>query len=110
MKPDPTPKAVLFDPRTWPQAPSPRTAPETSRQAAASIQQATSQLARRVYHYLLEHGPQTCAQAEQDLQMTHQTCSARFNELMRKGLIQDTGQRRPTPSGRKAAVWQAIKP
>lgn len=47
----------------------------------------------------------TCDEAEADLFLSHQTCSARFNELWRRGRIVDSGQRRPTRSGRKAIVF-----
>jgi hypothetical protein len=50
----------------------------------------------------------TCDEAELALGLAHQTCSARFNQLrVELGKIRDSGERRPTRSGRKAAVYVA---
>lgn len=46
----------------------------------------------------------TTEQIEQRLDKSHQTVSARVNELKREGLIFDTGLRRKTKNGRNAAV------
>lgn len=37
----------------------------------------------------------------------HQTVSARRRELVLAGLVVDSGDRRPTSSGRSAVVWKA---
>lgn len=42
---------------------------------------------------------------ERWLGLPHQTVSARRRELVLKGLIEDSGERRKTRSGRKAVVW-----
>jgi predicted transcriptional regulator len=47
----------------------------------------------------------TCDEVEIALGLTHQTASARVNELMKKKLIIDSTLRRKTRSGRKATVW-----
>lgn len=47
----------------------------------------------------------TSDEAEAELELSHQTCSARFNELRNRGLIVDSGERRKTRSGRNAAVY-----
>ena len=39
--------------------------------------------------------------------MRHQTASARRRGLVLKGLVRDSGQRRPTRSGSMAIVWVA---
>ena len=41
--------------------------------------------------------------------LPHQTASPRVNELAKSGQIVDSGQRRPTRSGRNAVVWVAAK-
>lgn len=102
---NPTDPAVLFDHTTWPRPAAGRNAPSTSRAAGDSMQQHATRLARQIWDYLKDHGPATCAEAQQALGLSHQTCSARFNELKRKGLIHDTGAKRKTPSGRAAVVW-----
>ena len=50
--------------------------------------------------------PSTCDEVEQRLGMTHQSCSAAINKLMRDGLIHADGERL-TRSGRSARVWHA---
>lgn len=47
----------------------------------------------------------TCDEAEVHLGLRHQTSSARFTALNKRGDIVDSGRRRPTRSGRKAIVW-----
>jgi len=51
-----------------------------------------------------------CDEAEVALGMTHQTASARFSELRRLGLLEDTGRSRLTRSGRPARVHIAVTP
>jgi predicted transcriptional regulator len=46
----------------------------------------------------------TCDEVEQAMRLTHQTASARINELMNAGKIREGG-RRKTRSGRSATVW-----
>lgn len=47
----------------------------------------------------------TCDEVEVWLGMSHQTASARIRDLVKSGKIADSGKRRPTRSGRKAAVY-----
>lgn len=51
----------------------------------------------------------TCDELEQRLSLSHQTCSASVNSLMKSGLIVADGKR-PTRSGRKATVWRVFVP
>lgn len=86
--------------------------PATSNEAAASLDpDHLGRLARRVYDeifYTVANGGTglTCDQVEQIVGGSHQTVSARVNELRDKGYILDSGARRPTRSGRKATVWR----
>lgn len=48
----------------------------------------------------------TCDEVEVQLDLRHQTASARIRELRSEGRIYDTGERRPTRSGRPAIVWK----
>jgi response regulator of citrate/malate metabolism len=48
----------------------------------------------------------TCDEVEERIAMSHQTCSARFSELKRDGLIVSTGERRKTRSGRPAMAYR----
>lgn len=80
---------------------------DTSRDAANSMQAALSSLQAHVFHWIQaqgEHGS-TCDEAEEALRMKHQTCSARIRELALKERILDSGERRPTRSGRNAVVY-----
>jgi hypothetical protein len=45
-----------------------------------------------------------CDEAEKLLGMRHQTCSARFSEMKRDGLLLPTGERRKTSTGSNADV------
>lgn len=49
----------------------------------------------------------TCDEVEVALSLSHQTASARIRDLVKAGAIVDSGQRRKTRSGRKAAVYVA---
>lgn len=80
---------------------------DTSRAAAESIEHELGRLQRLVLDFvsLRLHGA-TCDEAELALSLKHQTASARFRELAELGVIVDSGERRPTSSGRKAIVWK----
>ncbi len=78
----------------------------TRAKAAASIKPITGIIGAKVLKEI-QTAPSglTSDEAEQRLGLSHQTCSARFNELAAKNLIEENGSRRPTRSGRQAAVW-----
>lgn len=53
----------------------------------------------------------TCQELEIQLGMSHESCSARITELHHKfKLIEDSGRRRHTTSGRKARVYVKAPP
>jgi Fic family protein len=52
----------------------------------------------------------TCDEVESGLGLSHQTASARFNDLMRWGFTERLGEKRATRSGRKARVWTLTGP
>lgn len=52
--------------------------------------------------------PSTCDEVEVELGILHQTAGARIAELKAIGLLIDTKDRRPTRSGRMAAVLKGI--
>lgn len=62
---------------------------------------------RRVLRYIYESAGMgaTCDEAEVALGLSHQTASARYNDLMRAGLITRGGWQRPTRTGSKAHVY-----
>lgn len=82
---------------------------DTSEEAAGRIRGRAPQLRARVFQCILQAGMQgrTCDEVEAQLDMRHQTCSARVNELMTGMVIVDSGRRRLTRSKRNATVWIA---
>lgn len=92
---------TLFDP--------PANSTATSRAAATSMRLSASSLRSKVLELIKsrgEHGA-TCDECEAELDLRHQTCSARLNELEHKfNAISKVGFR-PTRSGRDASVYVA---
>jgi hypothetical protein len=85
-------------------------APDTSAEAAASMVNHVGTLARLVFDEIAvvhesSGGGLTVDQVEQITRRSHQSVSARVNELRDKGWLVDSGQRRKTRSGRNAIVW-----
>lgn len=82
---------------------------DTSEAAAESMRGGAAAIVRqRVLDHIVKCGEAgaTCDEVERQLVLTHQTASARVHELMRQGVIFDSGVRRATRSGRKATVWR----
>lgn len=84
---------------------------DTSLDAAYEIQPAKDTLQYEVWCYIRECGDYgaTDDEIEQVLDLRHQTASARRRELELKGLVQKTPRRRPTRSGRNAAVYVVLE-
>jgi predicted ArsR family transcriptional regulator len=80
-----------------------RTRWHTQDEAYASVIPHEGSIERTVYDAICAK-PSTCDELEQLLGLTHQTCSARVNALMSRGLI-ETRSHRMTRSGRSARVW-----
>jgi hypothetical protein len=82
---------------------------ETSEAAAESVSSESGRIRRRVFALLLASGAEglTCDEVEQREGMRHQTTSPRIWELVRQGLVLDSGRKRKTRSGRGAVVWIA---
>ena len=79
---------------------------DTSAAAAESARTKAPFLREQVRAAVAAHPEgMTCDEAEVALGLSHQTCSARFNELVGRSEIVDSGNRRPTRSGRKAIVY-----
>jgi len=87
--------------------PPPHNGTQTSAEAAWSIEGVAGRLRLRVFDFIITRGVlgATCDEVEGALNMKHQTCSARVNELMKSRHIVDSGQRRLTTSNRHAVVW-----
>lgn len=81
--------------------------PGTSDAAARSIAPLTGTLRERVLAFIRDRGPDgaTDDEGEQALDLRPQTYTPRRGELVQLGCVIDSGRRRPTASGRSAAVW-----
>ena len=71
---------------------------------AANPAESTKSERRGAILRLLRHGAFTCEEAEVHCAMSHQTCSARFSELKRDGLIKQVGKQK-NRSGRYAKTY-----
>jgi|LauGreDrversion4_2_1035121.scaffolds.fasta_scaffold00521_9 predicted Rossmann fold nucleotide-binding protein DprA/Smf involved in DNA uptake len=89
------------------QTPGQATRWDTQDAAWESMQPRLNTINHRVLAAIVA-SPRTCDELEQDLALTHQTCSASVNNLMRRGLIVAEGYRK-TRSGRSARVWRAAQ-
>ncbi len=85
---------------------------DTSREAAADISKVLHALQRQVYENIVKCGANgtTDDAAEFRLGMKHTTYTARRGELVKKGLVADTGNRSKTRSGKNAVQWVAVDP
>lgn len=93
--------------KTYPDGPPKQAHSPTSTEAAESIKPVLGKLQEIVYAYLQssESIGATDEEMQAHLDMPANTQRPRRCELLLKGLIKDSGERRPTKSGRKAVVW-----
>lgn len=82
--------------------------PETSRDAALSIEgECASKLERKVQKVVENHPAGISGESVADiLEMSRVTTSPRFAPLQRKGLIHDSGLRQKSRAGRPSIVWK----
>jgi hypothetical protein len=59
----------------------------------------------KVMYEIEANGASTCDELEIIMDGRHQSISATLTNARKQGLIVDTGERRPTRSGRQAIVW-----
>ena len=80
---------------------------DTSRAAAVAIVPHAKAIRERVYSFIKVSGARgkTCDEIEVLMDGRHQTTSARVRDLAKDNRIKDSGDRRPTRSGRDAIVW-----
>lgn len=79
--------------------------PETSRDAAKSMESAASTLAMVILATLKNHGPATQSEIAQRLALQAHQVNKRTADLKNAGLIQAAGTRMG-PSGRQQSVWE----
>ena len=84
-----------------------RNAPDTERKAAIAVYPRTGTQRRRVYDYLEQRGSRGATDWElaESLHISRTGVGARRNELMKEGLVKDSGLRRIGPYGLKGIVW-----
>lgn len=81
---------------------------DTSRAAAASIKGKVRDQHRLILGYLATAGGSTDEQLQRGLKMPANTERPRRCELTEMGLVEDSGLRGLTESGRKAVVWKVV--
>ena len=79
---------------------------QTSIEAYFSVLPNLSEMQSKVFNQIKNRGMCICDDLEIDLGMSHQSCSACINALVKKGLVKDSGYKGVTRSGRKAIKWQ----
>lgn len=86
-----------------------RNAPETSIVAAALLN--TSELEEMVYSTIKDFGHNGCIQDDvlrRHASYPYSSITARFRALIDKGLLEETGDKRPGNSGRMQRVLRAV--
>lgn len=78
-----------------------------SLEASDAIRPKAGRLRERVLAHLRAHGGATDDEIQAALDMPPSTQRPRRVELVRAGLVRDSGEKRKTRSGRRAAVWVA---
>lgn len=93
---------------TYPEAPGHRNA-ETSVAAANALAPKLGRLQRLAHEAIRAAGwlGLTADELAERLEMDRYSVQPRTSELKRKGLIRDSGQRRPNATGKQAIVWVA---
>lgn len=81
---------------------------DTSKAAAHKIKPSVGVLRAKVLAYIEDGGGATDEEAQKGLGMNPSTQRPRRIELVERGAVKDSGLRRPTISGRPAAVWVAV--
>jgi predicted ArsR family transcriptional regulator len=79
---------------------------DTSLEAWEYVQPIIPTIESRVLKSLALSGEATCEDIERDLKLRHQTASACLTKLKQKGVVEDSGNRGKTMSGRKAIKWR----
>lgn len=85
---------------------------DTSLEAAQDISKVMHALQKKVYDNIVRCGDvgTTDDAAEHKLDMKHTTYTARRGELVKMGLVKDSGDRGKTRSGKNAVKWVAVDP
>ena len=82
--------------------------PETSHEAAGSMEGEANAQRQRILAYLRYRGPRTADAIDLYLGLRDTSAGRRLPELKEMGLVEMTDQTALTRSGRRAHVWRAI--
>jgi Fic family protein len=93
--------------KTYPDSPGFEKDSDTSKAAAISFEDVQGSFQDQALIHIAGTGPRglTSDELERMTGWRHQTASARIRELVLKGFVVDSGRRRQTSSGHKAAIW-----
>jgi hypothetical protein len=82
----------------------------TSKTAKKSVRKSLPKIREDICKFInrTKRRGMTCDEVEAVYGYTHQTASARINELRNLGQLIDSGERRLTRSGRPATVWITV--
>ena len=104
------PDGDLFTPRApYPSTPGFVKGNDTSRAAAEDVAPSAAGMRQRVLDHIRKFGPCTCDEVEHDMDLKHQTASARIRELSMSGNILVMEERRKTRSGSSARVYRYLR-
>ena len=82
----------------------------TSREAWRSFLPDSAKLDRLIMKSLEDLGEVTCQRIEGYIDRDHQAVSGNLRHLVEKNLVEDSGRRGKTRSGRSAILWRIVNP
>jgi predicted HTH transcriptional regulator len=82
---------------------------ETSNAAYESVKPNLGTIKYRIASTVRETGSMTDDEIEVALDLSHQTASAARRALVKDGVLEATGDKRPTRSGRLAQTWRVVR-
>jgi FaeA-like protein len=100
------PAGSIYD---YPDHPGSREKGGASEAAARSMVQSAATLSTRVLSYLNANGPATTDECAAALEVSILAVRPRFSELLLRGSIEKTAERRRNASGLTATVWRAVR-
>ncbi len=81
---------------------------QTSIDAYESVNRGNNSMKDKVYDLITMTGVIHCEGVEIILDERHQSISASIRHLVKEGLVEDSGLKTKTSSGRKAILWQIV--
>lgn len=83
--------------------------PDTAREAAAAVTPHVAHLESAVVVALRRLGTATAHEVAAFLDLPLVSVSPRFAPLAARGILERTGERRPTPGGASAQTWRLVE-